>query len=108
MGEGEDGRRSSLHQEHGYREGTLAASSQDPLLRSGRRRHSRGDRRLEKEARSSQARSSRGEVERLWAMSSEQWASRPLLMAQRSLLIALMTTATENTTAQAPAKGVQV
>jgi iron-sulfur cluster assembly protein len=41
-------------------------------------------------------------------MSSEQWASRPLLMAQRSLLIALMTTATENTTAQAPAKGVQV
>src|SRR5256885_6123260 len=86
MGEGEDGRRSSLHQEHGYREGTLAASSQDPLLRSGRRRHSRGDRRLEKEARSSQARSSRGEVERLWAMSSEQWASPPF--AHGSMLVA--------------------
>jgi iron-sulfur cluster assembly protein len=38
-------------------------------------------------------------------MSSEQ--VRRLLMAQRSFLIALMTTATENTT-QAPAKGVQV
>lgn len=39
-------------------------------------------------------------------MGSEQWASPPF--AHGSTLIALMTTATENTTAQAPAKGVQV
>src|SRR6202161_3171004 len=51
MGEGQDGRRSVEHQEHGYRSRTRASAGQDSLLGSRRRRHQGGNRRLEEEAR---------------------------------------------------------
>src|ERR1700691_334075 len=51
MGQGQDDRRSALHQEHRHREGTGAAAGEDSLLGARRGRDSRRDQRLAQEKR---------------------------------------------------------
>ena len=62
VGEGQDGRRGARDQEHGDREGAVAASGEDSLLGAGGRCDSGRDRRLEEEAGSSEAGRSRSKV----------------------------------------------
>ena len=55
VGQGQNGGRSSHHQEHGHREGVVASSGEDPLLCVGRGRDPRCDRRLEEKTGSCEA-----------------------------------------------------
>src|SRR5260370_3899746 len=60
MGEGQDGRRGALHQEHGHCARAFAPAREDPLFRARGRRHQGRHRRLEEKARRRSARPRKG------------------------------------------------